>query len=74
MTEKNRVKRAYIARALLIKHGFLYLKVAGNGNGSGRGKFRHPAIIAGVREIFFHRSINRYLSILRNSAWERMRD
>jgi hypothetical protein len=41
---------------------------------NGRGKFRHPAILAGVGAIFFHEKSRSYLATQPNSAGLRMKD
>jgi hypothetical protein len=45
-----------------------------SGNASGSGKFRHPAIVAGVKHIFFNSKTNMHLAFLPNSAGQRMKD
>ena len=41
---------------------------------NGRGKFRHPAIVAGVRHIFFNDTVNTHLVKMPNSEGKKMKD
>jgi hypothetical protein len=36
-------------------------------DGNGRGKFRHPTIVVGVRYIFFNDTVNMHLAKMPNS-------
>jgi hypothetical protein len=43
-------------------------------DGNGRGKFRHPAIVAGVHHIFYNDTVNTHLAKMSNSEGKRMKD